>query len=260
MINDVKHPLVTIITVCYNAALELEKTINSVISQSFMNREYIIIDGGSTDSTHMVIDKYNSNIDRWISEPDKGIYDAMNKGITLANGEWVIFMNAGDLFASERVLSNVFKEKKYPNDIGLIFGDCILSFGNNKNILKSFCNRDIYKDHSSFCHQALFTRCRLAKTILFDTSYRIIADYIMVDTILNSNIKASYQNLPIAIYDMSGISSTHELLMFKEKVRYLRSPNDIKYYLKYGKMLLKKLIVDILGEKILLKIIYYKVK
>lgn len=91
-------PKVSIITVVYNGEKELENTILSVIRQTYDNLEYIIVDGGSTDNTINIIKKYANKISYWISEPDKGIYDAMNKGIDVANGEWLLFRNCGDYF------------------------------------------------------------------------------------------------------------------------------------------------------------------
>ena len=98
---------ISVITVAYNASRYIETTILSVINQTYSNIEYIIIDGGSTDGTVDIIKKYSNKISYWISEPDKGIYDAMNKGINKATGEWINFMNAGDTFHNPDTLSAV---------------------------------------------------------------------------------------------------------------------------------------------------------
>ena len=105
---------ISIITINYNDAKGLYKTIQSVINQSFDNYEFIIIDGGSTDDSLTIIDQYKTKIDYFISEPDTGVYNAMNKGIKIAKGEYLIFMNSGDGFYDENVLSKVtaFKETK----------------------------------------------------------------------------------------------------------------------------------------------------
>ena len=100
---------ITVITVCHNAAKTLEKTIKSVLNQTYPNIEYIIIDGGSTDDTVDIIKRYADRLAYWISEPDKGIYDAMNKGIEVATGEWINFMNAGDTFYEENTIDFVLE-------------------------------------------------------------------------------------------------------------------------------------------------------
>jgi glycosyltransferase involved in cell wall biosynthesis len=111
-----KYPQVSIITVTYNAEKYLEQTIKSIMEQDYPNIEYIIIDGASTDGTIDIIKKYEKYITRWISESDNGIYDAMNKGIKLTTGNWINFMNAGDGFSSENILSSIFY-KNYNFDV-----------------------------------------------------------------------------------------------------------------------------------------------
>ena len=117
------NPLISVVTVSYNAVSVIEQTIFSVINQTYPNVEYIIIDGGSTDGTVDIIKKYADKITYWVSEPDKGIYDAMNKGIELATGEWINFMNAGDSFYSFSILELIFGQTIFSNDI--IYGDTL---------------------------------------------------------------------------------------------------------------------------------------
>ena len=101
-------PLISVVTVSYNAVDTIERTILSVLNQTYSDIEYIIIDGGSTDGTVDLIKKYADKITYWVSEPDQGIYDAMNKGIDVATGEWINFMNSGDSFYRQDVLSSLF--------------------------------------------------------------------------------------------------------------------------------------------------------
>ena len=102
------QPKISVVTVCYNAVNDIEKTILSVINQTYPNIEYLIIDGGSTDGTMDIVNKYKDKIDVIVSEPDKGIYDAMNKGIDRATGDWINFMNAGDCFFEKETVNSVF--------------------------------------------------------------------------------------------------------------------------------------------------------
>ena len=118
------QPKITIITICYNAEACIERTILSVINQTYPNIEYIIIDGNSTDNTLQIVEKYKDKITKIISEPDKGIYDAMNKGLRITTGDWVNFMNAGDSFYSNDVLGKVFCQDY--SGISVIWGDAML--------------------------------------------------------------------------------------------------------------------------------------
>ena len=116
---------ISVVTVCYNAADTIEKTILSVLNQTYHDIEYIIIDGGSTDGTVEIIRKYADKIAYWVSEPDKGIYDAMNKGIEVATGEWINFMNAGDRFYKSDVIKLIFDNMNCYDDVDIIYGDSL---------------------------------------------------------------------------------------------------------------------------------------
>ena len=116
--------LISIVTVSYNAVLTIEQTILSVINQTYPNVEYIIIDGGSTDGTVDIIKKYADKIAYWVSEPDKGIYDAMNKGGLKATGDFIQFLNAGDWFENEYVIEKIFKD--WYKRVDVIYGDMII--------------------------------------------------------------------------------------------------------------------------------------
>lgn len=124
---------ITVVTVCFNAETGLEQTMLSVLNQTYPNIEYILIDGGSKDRTLDIIKKYSDRI-KWISEPDKGIYDAMNKGIKMASGKWINFMNAGDRFASDDVLENIFTNE-YPENVRFLYSNNYYQTGDGRKYL-----------------------------------------------------------------------------------------------------------------------------
>ena len=119
---------VTIVTVTRNDADNLRKTIDSVVSQTYKNKEHIVIDGGSKDGTCELLTKYDNVIDDWVSEFDEGIYHAMNKGSQRATGEWIIFLNSGDVFFNDHVLEDIYSEA-IPANIDVIYGDAVYFYG-----------------------------------------------------------------------------------------------------------------------------------
>lgn len=150
---------ISIITVVFNGEKYIEETIQSIINQTCKNIEYIIIDGGSTDGTLDIIKKYKDRVDYWISEKDKGIYDAMNKGIDVASGEYINFLNAGDSFVNENILKKTFTQLDRSYD--LVYGPSIVT-GNEKNVLlepKEFTKFNLYFWNTRVvCHQAMFVK------------------------------------------------------------------------------------------------------
>lgn len=165
---------VSVVTVCFNVEDILEDTIKSVVSQTYGDFEYVIIDGASRDGTVDIIKKYSDKIAYWVSEPDKGIYDAMNKGIEVATGDYIIFMNAGDKFADARVLDKV---SAYLNGSIVVTGRWSRCYadGSKKNGQPDKLSR--FKTDMPICHQATFVNLSYHKKNLFDTSCRFSADY-----------------------------------------------------------------------------------
>lgn len=255
-----KLPPISIITVVYNCKDSILLTIESVYSLNYPNVEYIIVDGQSSDGTTEIIKRTIKPDTIFICEHDNGIYDAMNKGLKISTGEWVIFMNAGDKFVENNVLLNIFQQRSYPDNVGIIYGDCILEFPGNRTLVKSFINMRLEDNHSNFCHQSLFAKGELARKFLFNTNYRIIADYIMVDKILKSGYSSYYINILISFYDMSGISSKRELALFREKSSYLGKKRNLLFVLIYIKYWFKSLLFSLFGEKNMSIMIYNKLK
>ena len=210
---------ISVVTICYNSASCIERTIQSVIKQTYQDVEYIIIDGKSTDNTLAIVERYRMPNMVIISEHDQGPFDAMNKGLEIATGEWVIFMNSGDYFANEYVLSDVFA-KRY-DDYDVLHGYIYRNFISSETLWKDIPFYDLNKKYKgmNICHQSIFTRTSVAKKMKFDTSYRMSADYDMMMRIFTSSGKFKQLEIPIAVYDTTGMSNVNRLKTFEEECR-----------------------------------------
>lgn len=177
--NQLNGPLISVVTVVYNGADSIRQTMESCINQSYSKIEYIVIDGSSTDTTVEIISEFKNKIAYFISEPDQGIYDAMNKAIAVANGQWIIFMNSGDLFFDKYILSKVAQnivEEKLIADV--IYGNTVYKFKNNMLDVFPMPLESIERE-MIFCHQSTFVRTELIKLQQFDLKYNLAADYNM---------------------------------------------------------------------------------
>lgn len=205
-----KYVKVSIVTVCFNAIDVIEKTILSVIEQTFIGYEFIIVDGGSSDGTLDVIKRYENRISKWISEPDNGIYNAMNKGVLMASGEYIIFMNAGDTFYNKEALVLAVSEIEI-SKADVIVGKSINKLGMQSALKESELSLFmIYK--YGFCHQAAFIRRNLLIEHPYDEDYRIASDSkFFLEVLILFN--ATYQNIQTVIcnYAPWGISSNRPL-------------------------------------------------
>ena len=226
--NQNYHPnqlLITIITVTYNAAEFLEKTIQSVLQQTYTNFEYIIIDGGSTDSTIDIIKKYENQIKYWCSEPDKGIYDAMNKGISLSEGEIIGLINAGDTYLPDALLSLA---KKYsPSDkLSVYYGD-IYRYYTDANIkVKINSSLEELKYSMSICHQAMFiTKYTYLTHGLYNPNYKYVADFAYALSLLQANAEFIYINSIVACYQTGGVTDEK---MLESKIESIKVHFDLK--------------------------------
>lgn len=200
-------PLVSIITVVYNGVNFIEETILSVINQTYPNKEFIIIDGGSTDGTLEIIRKYQDKINYWVSEPDRGIYDAMNKGIASAKGEWLNFLNAGDSFVDETILNNIFSSAI--SDATLIYGDIkvLTENGHSYNHRASILSNDkSIKKGMSVCHQAIFYSSKIIEP--YDQSLRLKAEWKhLIHMTKHKEFKPKKFNFPFVYYRTGGVGA-----------------------------------------------------
>ena len=208
----------SIVTINYNNKEGLNNTLKSIIGQSYTDYEYIIIDGGSTDGSVDIINQHKEHISYWVSEKDKGVYHAMNKGIAQAHGDYLIFMNSGDCFHESNILSSV---TQYQEDIicgKVLKGESTIPSGHNKPTITLV---DLMR--GSLPHQAMFIKRELMTKHPYDESYKILSDWIFcLEAIVFDN--CSYRNIEtiVADYDTNGISTHSNGLLPKEKEQILK--------------------------------------
>lgn len=210
---------ITIVTVTYNNIEGLRKTVPSVISQTYPNFEYIVIDGGSTDGSLNYLEKVNG-IDKLISEPDNGVYDAMNKGVMLANGEFILFMNAGDLFFSPLVLEQTAPQLQ---DADYYTGNAVFVEKNQCYTVTPPTEMSLrFLMCTALSHQASFSRTSVLKSSLYDTSFKLVSDWAHFTYEWYAKAR-KYHSIDcyICIYFMDGLSSTNAHLLETERNTFI---------------------------------------
>jgi glycosyltransferase involved in cell wall biosynthesis len=207
--NPLPSPLVTVITVVFNGATELSRTIESVLAQTYQNLEYIIVDGGSTDGSVNILRHHDHQITHWISEPDAGIFDAMNKGIALAHGEWINFMNAGDCFCHSNVVASVFP---LPHDSALtvVYGDTLVDYESYTVLRRAKAAEQLWKG-SQFCHQSAFIQRAYHTTHRYNTANKFCADFEFFHHAWNEGRRFLRLNMSMATITPDGVSDRHRL-------------------------------------------------
>ncbi len=224
----------TVITINRNNAVGLRKTIKSVVEQTFTDFEYIIIDGASTDDSVNVIKEYSDKVTYWVSEPDNGIYNAMNKGILKSKGEYLLFLNSGDWLYDKNVIED-FIEVKFNQDI--ISGN-LINWDNGKILLKTTIDSDLLEYENFFYdttlpHQATFIKNELFdKYGLYNEKNKLVSDWELFFTCLVIH-NCSYYHFDrnVSYYDLSGISSQKEAhpVLFYERDSGLRKHLPLVY-------------------------------
>lgn len=227
---------VTVVTAVLNDAGHIEQTILSVISQTNIEIEYIIVDGGSKDGTLELIGKYKDKISLLISEPDRGVYDAMNKGIKYSTGDFVYFLNSGDVLLNPSILSKIkLEELKERNAI--IYGNVVVAYGNIEALEKPrpFFNSKMKFKGIGICHQSMFFPGKLIRNEKYDLSYNIAADYDLAYRLWRKGTVFLYKDITIAKYDWGkGISSNpYKLLdVYRENARVCHQQLNPLYWAK----------------------------
>jgi glycosyltransferase involved in cell wall biosynthesis len=197
------HPSISIVTAVYNGVGSIEETIRSVIGQTYDNFEYIIVDGGSTDGTIGKLMRYDDQIDYWISEPDNGVYDAMNKGIELAQGDWIYFLGADDVLLDEDVLKRVFAIRPKGK---LIYGNVL--WGDSGRVYDGVFSKGKLIWHN-ICQQSIFYHKTLFRTLgTFDVQYPLLADWVFnMRAFAGHRVNPCHVDTIVARYSLSGLSS-----------------------------------------------------
>ena len=240
------NPLITIVTVTYNAVDCIESTIVSIVNQTYNDVEYIIVDGGSTDGTLDIVEKYRNRVSKVISESDSGIYDAMNKGLAMASGEWICFINAGDLLYDEHVLANVFAGKKYNENVALICGSRV-SYSRSMHVKCVFPaaiglspERNTYRLYIPACHQATFFRTKVHQRHPYKCEiYKIKGDWACMAEILDAGADCAVIDDIICWYKMDGVSAKLTISAFREGDLVMQRKTSI--FFKLAKVLLQRI-------------------
>lgn len=241
-----KNAKISIVTICYNAD-NLERTCESIVTQDRNDFEWVVIDGGSSDEHQKIFDKYKSRMDYFVSEPDKGIYDAMNKGILASTGEYVIFMNAGDSFYDTNILSHVMRFME-TDDSDIIFGIsmCTNEYRPDKRFHRVFDVKMNYLFWFRECcpHQAMFYKRNLFDTHgMYRKDYKILGDVAKNIELYRAGVKFKYMEKVIAKFDTSGISahkSSPRFLAEKSLIQFEFFPELLSrfniYHMKFSKI------------------------
>ena len=209
--------LFSIITICKNDIENLKKTQKSVLGQALSSFEWIVIDGGSKDGTLEFLKKLRGQGIEWESRPDKGLYDAMNKGLSRAKGDFLIFLNAGDCFASVETLSkveNVLNNNPSPN---FLYGDAIVVYPNGREFFEKARSPSYFRYGQPIYHQAFFYNRKVLGSIRFrPEKFRIAADYAFTLECIGQDQKILQVSFPICKFPLGGVSSHNTGLILKE--------------------------------------------
>lgn len=214
-------PVLSVITVCYRAKEDVRTTMDSILSQTWKQFEYLVIDGGSDDGTVSLLEQYSPVFSkegipfRYVSEPDRGIYDAMNKGTRMAEGQWLLFLNAGDLLAATNVLERIFRT---PSEAQIIYGDTLCVYQGRTKLYPALPPERLAFE-MAFCHQSAFIRRELLLEEPYDISYRVCADHRFFLSMHLQKKAFDYRSVPVSIYEIAGYSDKNKMLSHREQHR-----------------------------------------
>ena len=246
--------IISVITVVYNDVANIEATIQNVLMQDYAGIEYIVIDGGSTDGTADVVRRYSEKIQYWVSEKDRGIYDAMNKGIKKASGEYAIFMNSGDKFYNPGVITSIFNEEIiWANKPVVIYGNTCIKHGPHE-VLKQVSKQPDIFNAMPFCHQSVFISARHLKEYMFNLDFKIIADREMITRMFRDKCAFHQVTDVVSIIQGEGYSNLSRYKFQKEENRMLLSLDQIsarRALISEKKAWIKDLLANFIPDKLI---------
>ena len=238
------RPRITIVTVVYNNVNEIESTIQSVINQEYKNIEYIIIDGGSKDGTVEVIKKYDHLISYWVSEPDRGIYDAMNKGINKASGDWILFLNSGDVLIDYKIVENVFSKAQISyNDYDVLYGSAYL-VNREEEYFEISPRTQGTNLPIAYRHGASFVRRDIHKRFIFKTELQndigFALDYLCIYEMFKSGCVFYDLQCPILVFKEDGVSNNIMKSTYYRTLIHNNCRKDLTFFIRFSINFLKE--------------------
>lgn len=213
-----KEPLISIITVTYNVEKTIRQTLDSVLTQSFTDFEYIVIDGKSTDKTVEIVNEFRPQLAHFVSELDKSLYDAINKGIAQAKGKWIYCIQGDDVFVSKDSLAEVAKYL-ITTDADVVYGDANMTLDYGVKSSRNGQPMDTLWKSMPFSHQAMFVCANIAKKYPYDTQYRLAADYDLVYKLYKNGCKFEYVPVTVAVFSGGGRSDKQRMRGLKEVLK-----------------------------------------
>lgn len=246
---------VSVITVVFNDVKHIKDTMESFFSQTYENKEYIIIDGGSTDGTKEIIDRYADRLAYWCSEPDGGIYDAMNKGISHATGDWINFLNCGDRFCADDTIEKIMEYTKY-SKADVIYGNSVSDNGIQLDRQEATSDTDLLNYEAIYRHGCSLIRAKTQRSFLYDTSkknkYGFALDYDSIYRMYHTGCIFNKIPIDVQIYQAEGVSANY----FKSLLYNFRITTQYGEKIKKLRFFLRRLLSHFVKGNILFRIIH----
>ncbi len=242
----------SIITVCFNNPLELMKTLTSIKAQSIDDYEVIVINGGERLLVENIVSGFGEMVSSFVSEPDEGVYDAMNKGAAISQGDYVIYLNSGDTFSDIDVLNNVKHKISYNQKEKILYGSSISDYGYKQVLCKAKSSKEFLDENFyelGFSHQSIFVAKNVLGSTPFDLNFKVAADFdFLYPKLREYNDELLYLDFPISIFATGGISDIDKTILNKEKknIYFMNNPYNLAAALHFNKLIFLEKIKKIL--------------